>query len=1799
MSLSDQLSVIAKATQTLAIDRKSRVQLHSVSLIHDPKYAASQDYDSIFTTALEALDDLESLDSRFSKFRSSIFSDTSVTIDRLVQSKEQNKDLDRTVAAFLALLAPYWNLNIALQAAEWPLRRFSIHIHNTEVLLLSALPYYDQPVFKRILHVLPSFPHFFEWLASFKKLGTNPPRRSMIKFFADTDFYKLYAQYVLTQVSRQNEYDRQLVFFLSMSVSAIGALAPEQNRFVILSPIVLETAGSLLNSANNDARLTAYALLSVLSVATPLSRDVILASIDSILYNSNKYVASQALASVIKIYQTLQESPLNILPEHVFEKLEKNYSFTSESETSQLFLSNPSNNRFLTAYLCSLISYRKGKDFNAEFFKQFVFSKAQLKRISQELSNLFVSDSAIGNLVPITSLVKLILSLNEPLFVEVLSENGLNTSSLEMKLQCTLFSHQDSLSLETNNEDVTMDVVNSSYDEEAIQKQSVKSYLFINGKNSQFEITLQSFFLSIEANKFDHFLANAFVSTEAAVSFLIRVSITQSFPLKSRVFSLHQLEKILKKQPAKTALHTLLPFLLVVLSDQSEAVRSSAVDIIMFLNSRKSKSSKELFLVSEIYEPSKSKEVAMLSADDGHKVIAQLANLADSLKIDNEQLFRTTTKSILKEKKLGPIFLTYVATNAKVINIPQVSYVLLSIVIDGISSVKHASLSQLFEDTMKEYISERTKCEERCQITNFNVRNLDHQLLALVSPKEKSALAVNFLVSALSSKYQSLSIEAVLRIEQIFKSFKDDQKLFIVQHILEDAYLDTDEGEVTIYYDPLELLQSLELNGEIFTTILKDLTKTSTENVEVNGGVAKRRRRSSASTRQAMKDKEIFNVASEHLRKLTIVLECLEKASASKGFDTSLNLLKLLFNVLNELETLGADGKLPILYAQETLASTMLNIVKLLDAKKLDLSKVDSSSLRADMIVSTIRSSNSPQLQNKFLLVVAALASLSPEIVLHSVMPIFTFMGAQTLRQDDEFSSYVVENAISSVIPALAKLDNNKQSDEVEFLLSSFVSAFQHIPSHRRVKLFTKLANILGSKLSIHYILLLCGQQYASFFAKHKIPETVALVNFASSFLKNFSPKDQLDAFKGYIGLWTQIPPQPLDKDSPLAIELGSRPIFTTQLVSSTAGELFNLRSCLIAFIDKALTNDDSLTGSSVPSLRLKIASILCSQNRQEEVDAILSSFGALLEQVLSLLDSSSIQPETEISQGYYKLLTDLLGLLPIDQFVISIAEIFGRSDTSNVSLNIKRHLTTLAGSKIELENTDNEKVEETIKDLIPILFDNIVTSTNVELTQASLDTLSILFMKMNESLESSVFIRALEIITSEKKLLTQPAPELLISSINCVSSVINIMGVKMIGFFPKIIVPVFETFRSIETFNSDRQDLNSIDSDEDEEEQEELLDSESKELTETAILVLLSCMIRRIPAFLTPNIQDMLELIFMADSVPEATRVSVLDTINVHVDLSIVLKSLTSLWNNVSKLNPTSIGLFLYCMESTIEKIDKRSAINQATSFMKFLFATFEYRTRSKFEINTVNRIEASLFSSGIQYVMKLNDKTFRPIFASIGRWAFAGENAPHNLSEVDRLKAFFRFFNKMQDSLKGIITSYYSYILEDVIALLKRFSSGELVDLSLRRATLVSLISSFKYDQQEYWHSQARYDSVSKVLVDQLVNIEEDVGKQLVKALAFLAQDCSTDEHNKQLNDLLLKHLKSDCKSREKYWTIQAVQLIYKKVGENWLSLLPQLIPLIAELLEDDDEEVEMLVRSNLVGVIEGVLGEPLDLY
>ena len=154
--------------------------------------------------------------------------------------------------------------------------------------------------------------------------------------------------------------------------------------------------------------------------------------------------------------------------------------------------------------------------------------------------------------------------------------------------------------------------------------------------------------------------------------------------------------------------------------------------------------------------------------------------------------------------------------------------------------------------------------------------------------------------------------------------------------------------------------------------------------------------------------------------------------------------------------------------------------------------------MRIDLIVDTIRTTGNAQLQNSSLLLVSCLAMWLPGAVLHSVMPVFTFMGSTLLRQGDDYSAHVIDKTVSRVIPPLVA-SLKKRSHEVVpgvvDVLISFTAAFEHIPTHRRLSLFEHVANALGPSDCLYAVVIMILDRY---------PTDIAARNFARDLLNQF-----------------------------------------------------------------------------------------------------------------------------------------------------------------------------------------------------------------------------------------------------------------------------------------------------------------------------------------------------------------------------------------------------------------------------------------------------------------------------------------------------------------------------------------------------------------------------------------------------------------------------------------------------------------------------------------------------------------------
>ncbi|KAL3283043.1 hypothetical protein HHI36_006201 [Cryptolaemus montrouzieri] len=132
----------------------------------------------------------------------------------------------------------------------------------------------------------------------------------------------------------------------------------------------------------------------------------------------------------------------------------------------------------------------------------------------------------------------------------------------------------------------------------------------------------------------------------------------------------------------------------------------------------------------------------------------------------------------------------------------------------------------------------------------------------------------------------------------------------------------------------------------------------------------------------------------------------------------------------------------------------------------------------------------------------------------------------------------------------------------------------------------------------------------------------------------------------------------------------------------------------------------------------------------------------------------------------------------------------------------------------------------------------------------------------------------------------------------------------------------------------------------------------------------------------------------------------------------------------------------------------------------------------------------------------------------------------------------------------------------------------------------------------------TKERFETLMQPMVDHLENNFDEVDsfdiskeKLLIPCIVHFAVATADDALWKQMNYQVL------LKMRNTNPTIRLISLkclteLVKQLGEDFLPLLPETIPFLSELLEDEEESVEKSCKKS-IQEMEKVLGENLQKY
>ncbi|KAF9277204.1 HEAT repeat-containing protein 1 [Mortierella alpina] len=993
----------------------------------------------------------------------------------------------------------------------------------------------------------------------------------------------------------------------------------------------------------------------------------------------------------------------------------------------------------------------------------------------------------------------------------------------------------------------------------------------------------------------------------------------------------------------------------------------------------------------------------------------------------------------------------------------------------------------------------------------------------------------------------------------------------------------------------------------------------------------------------------------EALYRLVSVLELLEYKEVTETSKLVTPLFELLSTIMNSDIT---NTPVSIEYINQLMLSSLTTFVRQGESGA-NVGKLDESMLRVDLIVSCIRVTGNPQTHNQALLLMAAIASLYPEKVLHNIMPVFTFMGANVLRQDDNYSFHVIQQTLEKIIPPLVSA-HRRQADEgrslvfqVRPIIKVFIDALFHIPKHRRLRLFSVLISTLGEEEFLYAVICMVIEKSTERSSKGHQTEADSLNEFALSLSNQFSAIVQM---KAVIALMDVIQTLPNEKsveggDVEMEEHLFDLSNHNNKQIRQFKLSVLMFSSSVMAaksFLSKIITqtNTDAAAESVLESHYLQLA---------ERLLSLVGSFGAFVNVLAARKEQSALV--TKFWRGIVKVTHDVLDkvhiLLSLPSFVKIMVALFEHKDVTirrKAMVLFNQKISNVPGSPAAVPAIYQDMVVGVCEDLKKAVeADQIEGATAEEVAinkQTALLCLSTIVRQFGAS-HPAVITKIVPVIIGPSGLL-HANEQVKASCLVCLTFMCQELGVRVVPFLPKFMPVVLSILTgTLSSTNAAAAAAAEADT-------KKSSRYNNSVLLQLAVVSHLETLIKVLPQFVSPYVTKILagtlHPVLAGYEGKDASKLQILDKnkkllteMSIHIQPRVLLPPVLGYYETAVKDGKDSLLALFDLVSQTINAMPRDVIAVHYKQIFKFFLGAFDYRRvhgEDKERKSSVAAIEGAVIEAFMQLVMKLNETLFKPLFLKSLDWATTElQVAKASFQDTQaRLIFFYKLLNALLEQLKSIVTPYYGYVVDNVIEALtgyakkaKGSASYEDEDEEELKADgkvirkremdelwswmVSSLQKCFLHDNDGLWNAD-RFEKLLHPLVNQLlvtVNVgsessavesgaewmsyENRMNTWLVPCLGQLAVTLSNDALWKPLNyQVLLKTREDDRQIRLS--ALRVLQEFYKRLGEEFLILLPETIPFLAELMEDDDHEVEALTQQ-VIADIEVYLGGSLQKY
>ncbi|GMF54035.1 unnamed protein product [Phytophthora fragariaefolia] len=890
---------------------------------------------------------------------------------------------------------------------------------------------------------------------------------------------------------------------------------------------------------------------------------------------------------------------------------------------------------------------------------------------------------------------------------------------------------------------------------------------------------------------------------------------------------------------------------------------------------------------------------------------------------------------------------------------------------------------------------------------------------------------------------------------------------------------------------------------------------------------------------------------------------------------------------------------------------------------------------------------SSPQTRNEALLFISSLVNLHPSSVLASLDKILSFVGAGSIRHEDEYSFHVLETIIKAVVPHIveAKIQQTDALITPQRFIGLFVSAFNQIPKNKRVALFEVVVTALGTELLPYCVVELL--QHAA--VVKDMDAQRERVQFAHNLCYSFDCSEQVSSLVLILRMARDLLPHVVeeadtdtddmeDDDDDVEYE---RFVLNEQLVLSNSLSR-QLNSILVKFVTEHLRARE---------LHRKILSYESERNladNDEEEGELLQHNYLMLAQLV-LLYFRRVAREQSVhddDSGFWDMLAtesiEILGalqqLLSTPGFVAVIGELLHHDNSL-----VRKKAMQLFNERLQEERNSLSSGEallfiDMLDELDTILqnAEGSENSVNIQTALLSVDILARNFAEGHPKRFQQILPTVVKYVDQDVVSVSPMSLHLFGCAFVCLSSICRAVGPVVFPLLPKFFPRLLNGIQYC---------------------------SSSSEVSGTksvlqCLLAALEVFTDKIPQFLGPYLPAVVRALLTPAVLSTApSNVQVLMSVDCcflnlsnHVELRQLLPTLFGAYEHVLTLQSDASVTRLFSVVGTVVNDLNLPAIRKhLPSFARFFVTALDARRVHASKLQDLDDVEDELLECLVQFILKLSEKQLKPLFLKLSEWAQTQIGSSGKSGDVSRRIAFFKLVVKLSERLRGIFVPYYAHVLEFLTTALREsrkalmqkpprsseesdsddddddfFASEEepptkkaklgasasTVDAKADRDMKTLLLSTvvraldgcFVHDTDGFMEKD-RFDTVLAPLVDVLDVLQYDssmrefVLETVAPCLANLAWAAKSDLLWKPLHYAVLMKSRGD-NAAVRLAALVTVEKCYQVIGDEFLAMLPESIPFLAELMEDTNDEVERTCHR-VIKQIEDISGESLDQY